>query len=113
MTRFKDFGAGTSTGEKQPMSFKLHGEEFHCLPEVQGKVLLNLVAKSSNENDPAAAAAIISTFFDTVLQDESFERFDALLNSKDKIVNMETLADITSWLVEEYAGRPEAQPEVS
>jgi len=113
MTRFKDFGAGTSTGEKAPLSFKLHGEEFTCMPEVQGKVLLDLVAKSGNDNDPAAAAAIISTFFNTVLYDESYARFDALLHSKDKIVNMETLAEITSWLVEEYAGRPEEQPEVS
>jgi hypothetical protein len=113
MTRFKDFGAGTSAGEKQPLSFKLHGEEFHCLPEVQGKVLLDLVAKSNNESDPAAAATIVSTFFDIVLEDESAIRFNELLKSKDRIVSMETLAEITSWLVEEYAGRPEAQPEVS
>ena len=113
MTRFKDFGSGTSTGEKEPVSFKLHEEEFTCVPEVQGKVLLDLVAKSNNENDPAAAAQIINTFFETVLHEESYARFDALLNSKDKIVNMETLAEITSWLVEEYAGRPEGQPEVS
>lgn len=113
MARFKDFGSGKSAGEKEPVSFKLHGEEFTCVPEVQGKVLLDLVAKSNNENDPAAAAGIISLFFETVLHDESYARFDALLKSKDKIVNMETLAEITSWLVEEYAGRPEGQPEVS
>lgn len=113
MARFKDFGAGKNSGVKEPVSFKLHDEEFTCVPEVQGKVLLDLVAKSNNENDPAAAAAIISTFFETVLHDESYARFDALLKSKDKIVNMETLADITSWLVEEYTGRPEEQPEVS
>lgn len=113
MARFKDFGSGSKTGEKEPVTFKLHDETFTCLPEVQGKVLLDLVAKSGNENDPAAAAQIISTFFETVLQDESYSRFDALLKSKDKIVSMETLAEITSWLVEEYAGRPEGQPEVS
>jgi hypothetical protein len=113
MGRFKDFGAGTSTGTKDPLSFKLHGEEFHCVPEVQGKVLLDLVAKSGSEDDPVAAAEVITFFFKTVLHDDSYEKFEALLSSKDKIVSMETLAEITTWLVEEYTGRPEEQPEVS
>lgn len=113
MARFKDFGANEAGAEKEPLSFKLHNEEFHCLPEVQGKILLDLVAESGKEDDPAAGAAVINKFFNAVLQDESFVRFNALLESKDKIVPMETLAEITSWLVQEYADRPTEGPEVS
>lgn len=112
MARFKDFG-GKEGSDKEPLSFKLHGEEFHCLPEVQGKILLDLVAESGKEDDPAAGALIINKFFSSVLVDESYTRFNALLESKDKIVPMEMLAEVTSWLVQEYADRPTEGPEVS
>ena len=109
--RFKDFGSGSSV-ETTPLSFKLHGEEFHCVPAVQGKLMLDLAA-NSGDGDPVKAAQVIDKFFGQVLLEESFTRFDALLNDKDKIVAVETLAEITAWLVEEYSGRPTERPEVS
>jgi hypothetical protein len=110
--RFKDFGSGANEVHKEPLSFKLHEEEFNCIPEVQGKTMLNLISDASS-NDPAKSAALINSFFKKVLVEESFVRFNALCEHPDKIVTVETLADITSWLVEEYSGRPEEQPTVS
>jgi len=110
-TRFRDFGSGDA-GEKQPLSFKLYDEEFICVTAIQGKLLLDLVADSSTE-DPVKNAAIVEKFFMNVLADESHERFQALLTDKEKIVSMDTLANITSWLVEEYTDRPTQGPEVS
>ena len=107
MARFKDFG-GSIESSLDPVTFKLHGEEFTCVRELQGKVLLDLVADSSTE-DPAKTAATLTKLFKTVLLDESYERFDTLLNDKEKIVPVETLAEITSWLIEEYSDRPKAQ----
>ncbi len=112
MTKHKDFGAGTASGEKEDIKFTLHGEDFACRPELQGKVLLDLVAKSSGE-DVAAAAKVIDEFFENVLLEESFTRFSALLKHPDKIVNVETLGQISSWLVEAYSARPNQGPEVS
>lgn len=108
MTRFKDFGSGDGK-VSEPLSFKLYGEEFHCLPEVQGKLLLDLVA-DSGDGDAVKSAAVIDKFFRYVLTDESYERFDVLLTGKETIVSVETLAEITGWLVEEYTNRPEEQP---
>jgi len=112
MTKYRDFGSGKSTGEVEPVTFKIHGEEFSCRTELQGKTLLDLVAQSSSE-DPAQAAKTISNFFENVLLEESYKRFNALLTSPDKIVSVETLAEISGWLVEVYAGRPEEEPKVS
>ena len=112
MTRYRDFGSGKNSGETEPVKFKIHGEEFSCRPELQGKTLLDLVAQSSAE-DPAQAAKTIGNFFKNVLVEDSYERFNTLLTSKDKIVSVETLAEISGWLVEVYAGRPEKEPEVS
>jgi hypothetical protein len=45
--------------------------------------------------------------------DESYERFQALLVHKEKIVTVDALAEITGWLIEEYTERPLEQPEIS
>jgi hypothetical protein len=108
--RFKDFGGGT--GDTSPLSFKIHEEEFHCRPAMQGKVLLNIVA-NSNEADGAAVAKTITDFFKATLLPDSYEKFNALLEDSDKIVSVDTLGEITAWLVEEYSSRPTQQPEPS
>lgn len=112
MAKYRDFGSGKSTGEKEPVSFKLHGEEFSCRPALQGKMLLDLVARSSSEN-PADAAKTIGEFFENVLVEESYTRFSLLLKDPEKIVSVDTLAEISGWLIEVYTKRPEKEPEVS
>lgn len=109
--RYKDFGAGKEV-PSEPLVFKLHGEEFTAIPTIQGKVLMDLVSKSQSE-DSVEAMSVISTFFDNVLVEESLERFNALLSDKKRIVTMETLGEVISWLIEEYSGRPNQQPEAS
>jgi hypothetical protein len=111
MAKFKDFGSGVNSTVSDPISFKLHGEEFHCVTALQGKTLLGFVA-DSNSNDPVKQAQTIEKFFDYVLVDESAERFNALQATKDKIVSVETLGDIIGWVVGQYTDRPEEQPEV-
>ena len=109
--RFKDFGAGSSVS-KEPIMFKLHGEEFNCIPSLQGKALLGIVSGASAEDGAAAAQAVVD-FFKVCLLEESYERFDKLLSDPERIVSVETLGDITAWLVEQYSARPTKQPEPS
>jgi hypothetical protein len=109
--RFKDFGDG-GQAINEPLSFKLHGEEFQCNPAIQGKVLLEMVSTASS-NDQAAATKVITDFFDAVLVPESKERFNALLETTDKIVSVDTLGEITGWIVEQYSNRPNPGPEQS
>lgn len=111
MAKFKDFGGPDKRKKKaEPISFKLYDEEFECVPEIQGQVLLEFAAKSSS-SDAGSNASIISEFFGHVLLDESYERFSALVKDKNKVVSVETLAEITSWLMEAYTDRPNQQPE--
>jgi hypothetical protein len=108
-SRFKDFGAGVEK-DASPLSFKLHGEEFQCVPRIQGKVLLDLVAMAG-DTSPQGSADTMNLFFKSVLRDESYEKFEALTRDKDKIVEVQTLAEIVSWLMEEYSDRPPTEPE--
>ncbi len=111
MARFKDFGSSVGVDlDAEPVNYKLYDEEFTCVSQVQGKVLLELVAESSSE-DAVRSSTVIDKFFKYVLEAESYTRFDALVHDKHKIVSVETLAEITGWLVEEYTNRPEQQPE--
>ena len=110
-SRFKDFGDDQNV-VKEPLSFKLYGEDFHCHPALQGKVLLDTVSKA-DASDPAAAARMIDDFFQKSLTEESYERFNSLLNDSEKIVTVETLSEITAWLVEQYSERPTKEPERS
>jgi hypothetical protein len=110
-TRFKDFGEGGSTN-KEPLSFKLHGEDFTCKPAVQGKVLLEIASIGSG-NDPVAAANAMYGFFSSSMDEENYTRFKALLEDEEKIVTVETLGEIAGWLTEQYAGRPQSGPEQS
>jgi len=109
-TRFKDFGDGGAINS-EPLNFKLHGEDFACKPNLQGKALLDMASMSSSA-DPVVLAQGISLFFSKALQEESYTRFQALLDS-DKIVTIESLAEIAGWLVQEYSNRPNQGPEQS
>jgi hypothetical protein len=110
-TRFKDFG-GDGQVNTDPISFKLYDEEFHCYPSIQGKVLLKIVA-NSDSNDGAGLAATVESFFEAALLPESRERLEILLSDPKKVVSIETLGEITAWLVEQYSARPTEGPENS
>lgn len=114
MSRFKDFGTGKYNPEEaEQLSFKLYDEEFICTPAVQGKFLINLIAGAGDEENSSRNLEIISEFFENVLEEESNERFQALLQDKKKIVTVETLGEIVAWLMSEYTNRPNQQPEDS
>lgn len=106
MAKFKDFGVGGVDPNAEPIKFIIHGEEFECIPEIQGKVLLELIADSGSD-DTVRNAEVSDKFFSKVMTTDSYERFNTLLTSKDKIVSVETLGEITGWLVEQYSDRPE------
>jgi hypothetical protein len=112
MARFKDFGNGAASGITESIVFKLHGEEFTCIPEIQGKVLLDLISDSASD-DVVKSTAVTLHFFRSVLTAESLERFDVLIESKTSVVSLETLGDISAWLVEEYTNRPSERSEDS
>jgi len=102
--RFKDFGSGSETNSS-PLSFKIHGQEFYCYPSIQGKTLLDMVSQSMQQ-DSAMAIEVINTFFDKTLKPESKDAFNSLLNDPEKIVSVDTLGEIVTWLVEQYSSRP-------
>lgn len=110
MAKFKDFGSAALPENREPISFKIHEEEFNCVKQLQGKVMLEFIS-GSNSDDAGEIASMIELFFTNVLDDESLKRFNDLTHDKNRFVSTETLSEIVSWLVEQYSDRPEEQPE--
>lgn len=111
--RFKDFGSAEDNFIDEPLSFKLYGEEFHCHPAIQGKVMLEIAKRAGNEENTAEAAALVDSFFEIALLPDSLVRFNKLLQDPKKIVSVEVLSEITAWLMSEYSQRPTKEPEGS
>lgn len=105
MSRFKDFGAPNKGVVREKLSFKIYDEEFECIPALPGKTLLAFAAASDTE-DGSESAKAITMFFEKVLTPESYARFEILAEDPDRLVTVETLAEIINWIVEAYSDRP-------
>lgn len=105
MARFKDFGTPFNMEDAEPISFKLYGETFECFPEMQGKTLLEFIQLTQSD-DTTDAALAMELFFQKVLKPESAARFESLAKDPERIVSVQTLAEIVGWIMEEYSNRP-------
>lgn len=112
MSRFKDFGAPNAGVKQEKLSFKIYDETFECMPVLPGKILLSFAELSASE-DGSDSAKAISVFFKKVLTEESYTRFDALTEDPNRLVTVETLAEIVGWIIEAYTDRPTQGSEVS
>lgn len=113
--RHKSFDV-ISLDEAEPLTFDLGGEEFTCYPEVQGKMILDVMrsaAEADEESRGMLMAVSVLDFFKKVMPPEEYERFEKLMEDPKRIVPMDTLSDIMGWLIEEYTNRPTQPPSAS
>jgi len=103
MTRKKNFGSPVE--DLEPLSFTIFDEEFQCRPQLQGATLLTYSKRLASDNLSEVNEAFLN-FFESSLKQESYKRFKALIESEDRIVQIETLGEIAEWLIEEYTDRP-------
>lgn len=99
----------TSSKEKkavEPIPFELEGEEFEAYGQVPGSVLLEFIDASSKEDGAGTAGAILG-YLKSSMDAKTYRRFDKLVHDPEVLVELSTLADIVSYLIEERAaGRP-------
>ena len=112
----KEFVAGSSIHDE--VAFTVKGtdrtsgepfeEEFRCLPDAPGTALVMLLG--AIDGSLALRAGAVISFLDAVLVPEDEARFRVLIQSKDRLIPVETLGEIMDWLVEAYANRPTPPP---
>jgi len=114
MAKIKDFGAPSLGDDLEDITFVLYEESFTCRRGIPGKVMIDIAAQTADESDPAAGARVIDDFFKSVLIDEeTYNRFNSILRDPDKMIPIESIMEIVSWLMEVYGERPTPRSEGS
>lgn len=111
MARHKTFAGGTSISEFEPINFTLNGEEFNCHPAIPGAVLLEFVKDADSGTGDSAKA--LYNFLASSMPEEEYEKLQKTLKNPKVIIEIETIGEIVTWLVEEYSSRPTQRPENS
>lgn len=96
--------------DQQPWS-----ESFRCLPDAPAAALDDLAASVGVDNRGRMVwnQGSLLRFFRAVLHPDDEERFDALVNDKNRVLPLEALGDIMFWLGEVYTERPTEPPSSS
>lgn len=79
-------------------------EKFRARSTVAGGVMLNLAAAMDAEVGIQSAELV--RLLNAAIWPEDKQQFQKFINDPDTAISIETLADILSWLAEEYAERP-------
>lgn len=109
--RFKDFGSSAvfDTAALEPVTFRLDGQTFTCRPALPGSTLLSFVA-AADSGEGGRASSSIPQLFSHAMEPAEYERFTTFIERSDRIVPIDTLAEIAAWLVEVYSERPTQPP---
>lgn len=103
--KIKSFTSTTEKTVAEPIPFELEGENFEAYGQVPGAVLLDFIAASTQEDSTGTAAAILG-YLKSSMNKETFKRFDKLTRDPEKVIQLQVLADIVSYLIEERTSRP-------
>lgn len=91
------------TNTEAPITFDVNGEEFEAIPADRLPAGA-LATYFQNINDGNLFKAH-DAFFETVLNKDSYTRFNSRLNDKENPITVSVLGDIAAWLLgEEYMG---------
>jgi hypothetical protein len=101
----KSFTSSKEKTKVEPIQFELEGETFDAYGQVPGAVLLDFIAASSQEDSTGTAGAILG-YLKSSMDKETFKRFDKLTRDPEKIIELQVLADIVAYLIEERTNRP-------
>lgn len=91
------------TKTEEPITFDVDGEEFEAIPA--DRLPAGALADYFQHINEGNLFKAHDAFFETVLTEDSYKRFDARLNDKVNPITISVLGDIASWLLgDEYMG---------
>ena len=94
-------GKGRPTGE-------MWSEDFTALPKVPSVALDDLAqsVRIDSKGRQAYNAPSVLNFLRRVIVPDDLERFEALVSDPARNVELDLMADVMNWLVDELGGRP-------
>lgn len=112
----RTFSVAAAGGEE--VEFDLQGTDpdgnpidpigFRCYRQIQGALLLDVLAALDSEETKAAGEIV--DFIGKCMPPEERERFNEVIRSDKVLVDIQLLAEIMAWLAEQYTERPTVRP---
>lgn len=96
----------------EPLVFTVDGEELRAYQPSEGQFALLMMAMGRYTTQTDQFAGIME-FFIQVLDAESERYVLNRMMRRETTIPMETIADILTWMVEEWGGRPFQSPSAS
>lgn len=103
--KIKSFTSSTKKKDVEPIPFELEGENFEAYGEVSGAVLLEFIAATDGDSTGKSASSILE-YLENSMDADNYTRFYKIIHNPDVLVDIETLASIVSYLIEERTSRP-------
>lgn len=105
-SRHRSFSSSEEAPKEQlePVTFDLAGETFAAKPELQGIVLMDFLEAS----DGGGVTSIVAfkTFLEESMEEAEYARLNKHLRTATENVDIEKIAKVVAYLVEEYTSRP-------
>lgn len=89
----------------EPIKFTLEDQEFEVYGNVPGSVLLEFMEYAGSES-AAETAKGIRYYLEHSMDKATYKRFKTLIDDPDILIDIETLSEIVSYLIEERTSRP-------
>lgn len=84
---------------------------FRCKPNVPGSKFLDYMARAESVEDFGAMAKAVRDIIDSALTIESQAEFWAFAAEPENGINLDTLAEISGWLAQAFAGNRPTVPQ--
>lgn len=105
----KTFKSKVNTERKELADFDIFEETFYIKPALPTSFYIDLMATLAEMQETKNSTAFVrelKPFFRKSLVAESAKRFEKILDSEDKIIDIETLIEIFDYIISETANRP-------
>lgn len=105
----KTFKSKVTAERKELADFEIFDETFYIKPAVPTSFYIDLMATLAEMQETKNTTAFVrelKPFFNKALVAESAKRFAKILDSEDKIIDIETLMEIFDYIISETANRP-------
>lgn len=103
--KIKSFTPAKKKEALEPIGFELLGENFEAYPKIAGVTLLEFIASGDSESGGSTAQGILD-YLKASMKKEEYKRFHAFVADPENEIEIDTLSEIVSFLIEEQASRP-------
>lgn len=105
----KTFQSKVNPVREELAEFEIFDETFQVKPALPTSFYIDLMATLAEMQETKSSTAFVrelKPFFRKALTAEAAKRFEAILDSDDKIIDIETLIEIFDYIISETANRP-------